>query len=275
MTARLRAFRNDGLSFEVADEGPGDGPAVLLLHGFPQNHRSWDRIAPMLHDGGYRTLAPDLRGYSPYASPRAASEYRMPVLVGDVLALAHAAQARHFHVVGHDWGGALAWAVASSQPGRVLTVTSLSTPHPGALAQAVRKSRQGAKSSYMLAFSIPWLAERAMNLVKGGLERDLGRETAQKYIGALKQPSDWRGPLNWYRGNSPFARGPGVGRCRVNATYVWGSEDPFLGRHAAEGTGEYVDADYEFVTLAAGHWLPEQEPRACAEAILRRLSTGI
>lgn len=274
MTSRLTVFHNDGLTFRVSDTGPLDGPVVALLHGFPQNHHAWDGIAPLLGEAGYRTLAADLRGYSPQARPADAASYRMPSLISDVVAMAEAAEASRFHVVGHDWGGALAWNLAAVHPSRVLTVTSLSTPHPDALHRAMRESTQGLKSSYMMALRLPGVPERLMPRIGPLLQRDLGPEAAQ-YVGPLATPADWRGPVNWYRANPPSLRHHTPLRCSVNATHVWGSKDPYLGRYAAEHTERYVNADYEFVELDAGHWLPEHRPRECAEAIVRRLHTGL
>ena len=112
----MATFRHQGLTFDVRDGGPAEGEAVLLLHGFPQDATSWRHVEPLLHAAGLRTLAPDQRGYSPEAAPRATAAYRLPALVGDAVALADAAGARRVHVVGHDWGGAVAWALATAPP---------------------------------------------------------------------------------------------------------------------------------------------------------------
>jgi pimeloyl-ACP methyl ester carboxylesterase len=117
------ALPNAAFSFEVTDTAAagGDGPegVAILLHGFPQDRRCWDRVTSALAGGGYRVLAPDLRGYSPGARPAARSAYRNSQLASDVLALADAAGTERFHLAGHDWGAALAWYVAGRHPGRV------------------------------------------------------------------------------------------------------------------------------------------------------------
>ena len=138
----MRSYAHDRLVFEVKDEGPEDGQPVVFLHGFPQDSTSWDAVVEPLHERGYRTLAPNQRGYSPSARPRGARNYRWASLAGDVVALLDAAGVDTAHVVGHDWGGAVAWCLASEHSDRVRTVTSLSTPHPGALRSAsLRKKR--------------------------------------------------------------------------------------------------------------------------------------
>ena len=133
----MDTFRRDGLTFDVRDGGPTEGDPVVLLHGFPQDSTAWDHVAPGLHRHGLRTLAPDQRGYSPMArprGPRAATGCARPT--ADVLALLDAAGLGSAHVVGHDWGGIVGWALAAWHPERVRTLTALSVPHPAAMARA-------------------------------------------------------------------------------------------------------------------------------------------
>ena len=124
----MERFTNAAFSFEVTDTAAAGarGPegVVILLHGFPQDRRCWDRVTPALAAGGYRVLAPDLRGYSPGARQAARSAYRNSQLAADVLALADAAGAERFHLAGHDWGAALAWYVAGRHPGRVTSLAA-------------------------------------------------------------------------------------------------------------------------------------------------------
>lgn len=269
----METFTSDGLQLEVLDRGPAQGEVVVLLHGFPQDATAWDAVAPRLHAAGLRTLAPHQRGYCQGARPRRVSAYRLDRLVGDVVALLDAAGVERAHVVGHDWGGVVAWAIAQSHPDRVASLVSLSTPHPGALRWAVRHAGQGRRSWYVLAFQLPVLPERALArlLRRGGLERSgLPREHGRRYAARLARARDLRGPVNWYRA---LLR-PGVRageEVRVPTTLVWGRRDPFLGRAAAERTAAHVRGDYRFVEVPAGHWLPEREPDAVAREILARI----
>ena len=269
----------DGLTFEELAGGPGDGPPVVLLHGFPQDASAWDRVVPLLHEQGLRTYALQQRGYAEGARPREVAAYRMGELVGDVLALLDHLGLDRAHVVGHDWGGAVAWAVAAWHPDRVGALTVLSTPHPAALRHAVRHGDQGRRSWYVGAFQLPVLPEVAMArmLRRGGLTRTgLRRQDADRYARRLGSRERLRGPIHWYRAAARPGDTPPVGTVRVPTTYVWGSRDPFLGRDAAERTGEHVRAEdgagegYRFVELAAGHWLPEKRPVEVAEEIIRR-----
>jgi pimeloyl-ACP methyl ester carboxylesterase len=136
----MERFTNAAFSFEVTDTAAAgrDGPqgVAILLHGFPQDRRCWDRVTPALAACGYRILAPDLRGYSPGARPAARSAYRNSQLAADVLALADAAGAKRFYLAGHDWGAVLAWYLAGRHPGRVSSLAALSVPHPQAFARA-------------------------------------------------------------------------------------------------------------------------------------------
>lgn len=290
----LRSHRT-GLTFEVRDRAPAGplappGPTagrippdrltagtVLLLHGYPQDSGCWERVAAALTASGLRTLAPDQRGYSPDASPVEVRAYRMHELVADALAVLDAAGVSRAHVVGHDWGGAVAWSLAMAAPDRVATLTVLSTPHPAAMAWAFRHRTQALRSWYMIAFRLPKLPERLSAGRMGPVLRRSGLppEHADRYARRFATPESLTGPINWYRAmrwRTPSARaGSDAGDglfVRVPTTYLWGRRDPFLGRAAASRTGQYVSGPYRYVEMAAGHWLPETRPEQVAQEIL-------
>jgi pimeloyl-ACP methyl ester carboxylesterase len=270
----MRSFAHDRLVFDVKDEGPEVGPAVVLLHGFPQDSTCWDSIVVPLHEQGYRTLALDLRGYSPGARPKGARNYSLAAVTGDVVALLDAAGLARAHVVGHDWGGMVAWALAASQPGRVETVASLSTPHPAALRRAMVRSTQAINSTYMLAFQLRWLPEQVLH--PGGpawdaLIRGMPAHQARYYTERMEQPGALTAALNWYRAMPREVLRPSVrvGRVRVPALYVWGDRDPALGRAAAVATSDFAVADYTFTILrGVGHWIPERAPGQVVDSLL-------
>ena len=268
-------FERSGLRFEVLDAGPTDGETVVLLHGFPQQPSCYDGVARRLNDAGLRTLAPTQRGYSPSASPRRRRDYRIAELTNDVVALLDAAGVERAHIVGHDLGGAPAWGMGGWRPDRTASVVVLSTPHPAAMVDAFRHSNQALRSWYIGFFQLPLLPEvltRRM-LAKGLRDRGLPEQHVKTYVYAMADPGAMTGGLNWYRG-LPFSMRESVGRIRVPTTFVWGRHDPAINRFAAERTGSYVDGPYEFVDLDAGHWLPESEPNAVAESILRRVHSS-
>src|SRR5438445_317950 len=151
----LRTFSRDGLIFDVREEGPVAGAPVVLLHGFPETSASWRDVMLKLAAAGYHVLAPDQRGYSPRARPASRRAYRRPELVADVLALADQMDVDRFHLVGHDWGAAVAWGVAMEHPHRLRSLTSLSIPHPAAFRRAAFTSRQALRSWYMAFFQLP------------------------------------------------------------------------------------------------------------------------
>jgi pimeloyl-ACP methyl ester carboxylesterase len=257
------SFQRDGLVFDVRDTGPDGGEPVVLLHGFPQDGTAFDALLPALHGAGLRTLAPDQRGYSPGARPAGRRAYRLREAVDDLLALLDAAQLPTAHVVGHDWGGAVAWAVAAWHPERVRTTTSLSTPHPAAMTRALVTSDQALRSSYMGLFTVPVLPERVL-LAQGGarlrralLRGGLPAAVAGHYVQRMREPGALTAALGWYRALPWTARDP-VRTVRVPTLHVWSTGDAFLGRAATEGSAAHVAAPYRLEVLAdVPHWLPE------------------
>jgi pimeloyl-ACP methyl ester carboxylesterase len=267
------SYRRDGLTFDVRDAGPGDGEPVVLLHGFPQDSTAWDRVAPALHQHGLRTLAPDQRGYSPGARPRGRAAYRLRETVGDVLALLDAAGLASAHVVGHDWGGLVGWALGAWHPDRVRTLTALSVPHPGAMARAMVTSDQALRSSYIGLIQLPLLPERLIlagngaalrrTLTEGGLPDD----TVDSYVRRMQEPGALSPALAWYRALPWIARDP-VGRVRVPTLHVWSTGDAYLGRAATEDTARFVAAPYRLEVLDdVSHWIPELAPDRTAELV--------
>jgi len=259
---RITEYSRHGLTFDVTDRGDPADPAVVLLHGFPEDRQSWDPISERLVAGGLRTLAPDQRGYSPRARPTEPypQAYALRELVDDVVALLDAAGLERAHLVGHDWGGGVAWALAGSHPDRVATLTALSTPHPAAVRRAASTTPwQFAHSSYML--------ERSL------LGSGLPRAEAERYAGRMREPGALTGALGWYR--ALRHAGVALHRCRVPTTFVWGRHDAYLGRQAAEATGAMVLGDYRFVEVDEGHWLPERQPELCAAEIAARVAATV
>lgn len=280
MRARLTGFTNDGLDFEVTDTGPLDGPVIVLLHGFPQTASSWSAVTAILNEAGYRTVAPDQRGYSPGARPRGRFAYRPSALVGDVLALIDGLGTGPVHLVGHDWGAAVAWWAAAAHPARFSTLTTVSVPHPGAFVRSLFTGDQLRRSFYMGLFQIPFLPERLMRarpgFVDAALARtgmpDRARSTTRARVvegGALP------GGLNWYRGMLLTVPRGLRHRVRVPVTHVWSTGDVALGRHGAELAGRYTDGDYRLAVLeGVSHWIPDEAPAELAALVLDRVATA-
>ena len=272
---RISRYSRGGLTFDVTDSGPLTGPTVVLLHGFPANRHSFDAVVPILNAAGLRTLVPDQRGYSDGARPRRRRDYRGPELQRDVLALVNAAGCGRVHVVGHDWGGAIAWQLGASAPERLTGITVLSTPHPTALVRSLLTSDQLLRSLYILMFQVPWLPEVFLRSRLSGLLRRMGlnQMSAEAYGLFMSGRGRLSGGLNWYRGLwLPDRRASRERTVTVPTTYLWGNRDHALGRRAAELTGRYVRAEYRFVELDEDHWLPENAPKLVAREIIAAVS---
>ncbi len=270
----MDTFRTDGLSFDLRDAGPPDGTPVVLLHGFPQDSSCWDAVAPALHVAGLRTLAPDQRGYSPGARPQQVGAYRLRRCVDDIVALLDAAGLDKAHVVGHDWGGAVAWGMGGWYPDRTTSLTVVSTPHPSAMTQALRSPQQLSRSWYMGAFQLPVVPELALRQLSGVMLRRTGLPAAlaDRCSKRLREPGAATGMLNWYR-VLPRSLRDAVPASTVPTTYLWGREDFALGPKAAHLTAQHVSGPYTFVDVKGGHWLPELQPSSVADAVLAQVRT--
>lgn len=278
MSPRLERYSNAGLTFEVTDTGPEDGRVVIALHGFPEDRHCWDAIGETLSGAGHRMLAPDQRGYSPGARPRGRRSYALSELDADIVALADAAGAERFDLIGHDWGGAVAWDLAARHADRVRTVTVLSTPHPRAFQASMLRSSQILHSWYMLFFQIPRIPEAGFRARKGRqMERTMRRagldpESASRYANRFAEPGAMTGPINWYRA-LPFGASSPAPVVQVPSLYVWSDNDRFLTRKAAELTAKFVTGPYRFEVFAGeNHWLPSGAPDKVSKVLLEHLA---
>lgn len=227
-------------AFETILEGPEDGPVVVLLHGFPELNISWRHQIPELATAGYRVVAPNQRGYA--GSVRDGS-YATADLAADVVAILDAVGAERAVVVGHDWGGAVAWTVTQLYPQRVTALVAMNCPPPRVLAEHVLRSpSQLRKSWYVLFFQLPVLPERFVSrsmpwMLRGGshVREVWDREALTPYGEAFATTSDTHGPINWYRAalrgalrgivtRSAHARKP----ISVPVLVIWGVHDAFL-----------------------------------------------
>ncbi|MDQ6687650.1 MAG: alpha/beta fold hydrolase [Actinomycetota bacterium] len=273
-TARVTSFTRAGLRFEVSDGGPLDGTPVVLLHGFPQDSRSWDKVAPLLHDHGYRTLAPDQRGYSPGARPRGRHAYRISELVADVAQLIETAGLGPVHLVGHDWGAAVAWGVGADRPDLLRTLSTLSVPHPAAFLRSLVTSQQGLKSWYMYFFQLPWLPERQVTSgkpwEKALRSAGLSRESAARDAEMMRDPATARAALNWYRAMPMSSPRSISAKITVPTMHVWSDGDVAIGPKGAELTPAYVEGPYTFEVLTGvSHWIPDEAPEPLSQLLVR------
>ncbi|GAB7110151.1 alpha/beta hydrolase [Streptomyces phaeofaciens JCM 4814] len=262
--------------FDATVAGPPEGRPVLLLHGFPQTRLAWRRQIVALAEHGYRVVAPDQRGYSPGVRPERPEDYGIGALADDVVAITEELGWTTFDLVGHDWGGAVAWWTAEAHPGRVRTLTVVSTPHPGALAHALRTDEdQRERSRYMIDWRETPATEDAMLADDAQLLRTLyadkvPRTSVDAYLRHLSRPGALTAALNWYRSGRPERA---IGAIGVPTLYVWSTEDTAFGPAAAQATGRWVDGSYRFEILqGAGHWIPEEAPEALNRLLLGHLT---
>ncbi len=264
------------LTFDVRMAGAADGEPVILLHGFPENSLSWSGVVPLLVGAGLRVIAPDQRGYSPAARPTGVEAYTTDRLADDVIDLADALGVDTFHLVGHDWGAAISWVIATRHRERLRSLTAVSVPHLAAFGAALRDDAdQQQRGSYIGLLRQAGKAERVLleddaRRLRAMYEGHVRPAQIDSYVAQLSAPGALTAALNWYRAmRSDLGSLPPV---TVPTTFVWSDQDPAIGRVAAERCGEFVDADFRFVELTGiSHWIPEQDSEVLAEAILARI----
>jgi epoxide hydrolase 4 len=260
----------------------GEGPLVLLLHGFPETSRAWRKQIPALAKR-FRVVAPDLRGYGGSDKPKGIAAYRIPVLADDIAALIHAFDAERAHVVGHDWGGAVAWATAMEHPEAVDRLVVLNCPHPLVLARALRSNwAQVRKSWYIFAFQLPWVPEWALRrngarALKGTLRRftkrpDTFSEGAlDEYARAFSAPGAATAAINYYRA---AVRSPASMRMKMvrASTLIWGEDDVALGIELTRGMEGLLEREPRVEYLPdTGHFVMEERPEVVNRLLLEFL----
>ena len=269
-----------GLTFDVLVDGPEQGAPVLLLHGFAESFHHWDHQIAALARSGYRAYAPSQRGYSPSARPDPANtdNYVFDRLVDDPMQIAARLGLTRFHLVGHDWGGSIAWGIADKYPDRLASLAILSRPHPNAFnrALALPDGEQKHRSRHHRAFLEPEaaavvLADNAEWLRVRWDAAGVPKAAQEKHLAVLGNPAAMEAALAWYRARGAI-RSP-LGVIRVPTLYVWGDADDTVGRPAAEWTREYVSGPYEFAVLPGGsHFTADQMPEQVNALMLRHVA---
>ena len=262
--------------FDAIAAGPADGRPVLLLHGFPEAAICWEHQVAVLGERGYRAVAPDQRGYSPGVRPEPVTEYGMTSLVDDVLAIADELGWSRFDLVGHDWGGAVAWWTAAEHGDRLRTLTAVSTPHPGALAHALRADEeQQMRSQYMRDWRDRGTEKRMLannaEALRRMFEWKVPRSRVDDYVLRMSEPGALTAALNWYRaGRPPVA----IEKVDVPTLYIWSTEDVAFGSAAAFETENWVTGAYSFQMLEdVTHWVPEEVPETLTALLLEHLAS--
>jgi pimeloyl-ACP methyl ester carboxylesterase len=262
----------------------GAGPPVVLLHGFPEFWWSWRHQLPALAAAGHTAIAVDLRGYNLSDRPRGVRAYGLGKLAADVAAVVRAFGPGPAAVVGHDWGGAVAWSFAARHPELVDRLAVLNSPHPVAFWRGLLRNRQLLRSAYMLALQLPVVPERLLaagghRLLRLALRairaRPVPDDELARYVDAARRAEDLRGPIHYYRAMGrrllPLAASrrssggePGTRRFAVRAPVlvVWGERDPVLGAHLAAPPAELVPNARVVRLPEAGHTVQLDAPDA-------------
>jgi pimeloyl-ACP methyl ester carboxylesterase len=257
-----------GIEYEVT----GEGPAVVLLHGFPDSGRLWRHQVPALSAAGFEVIVPDLRGYGRSDKPPEPQDYAMRLLVGDVLAVMAAAGAERAHVVGHDWGAAISWALATWAPERVERLVALSVGHPAALRDAGYEQRQ--KSWYMLLFQFPGVAEEWLSADDWAHFRAWsGHPDCEQVIADLDRDGSLTPGLNYYRANVPaesyIRPAPQLPPVQAATMGVWSSRDIALTEAQMLGSAAHVVGPWRYERLeGAGHWMQLEAPEKVNRLLL-------
>jgi pimeloyl-ACP methyl ester carboxylesterase len=249
-----------GIEYEVT----GEGTPVVLLHGFPDTGRVWRNQVPALADAGFKVIVPDLRGYGRSGKPADVDAYALPILANDVLGVLDHADADRGHIVGHDWGAALAWGLASLAPDRLDHLVALSTGSPMAFRDAGPPQLE--KSWYMLLFQFPGVAEQWLSADGwANLRAWGGHPDPDALIADLEQDHSLTPALNWYRANVPpeFWVRPSLDLPAVQAPTmgVWSSGDFALTEVQMTDSSKYVSGPWRYERIeGAGHWIQLDTP---------------
>lgn len=260
----------NGITLDVTIEG--DGPDVLLLHGWPDDRTVWREQIPALVAAGYRVIAPDLRGCGESDRPAEVAAYQTPVLLADVIGLLDALRVQRTHLVGHDWGAGLAWALGALLPDRIDHLACLSVGHPTAFHRV--DYDQLAMSWYMLLFQFEGVAEEWLSANDFANFRAWTRHPdTDNAVERLSRPGHLTGGLNWYRANLGPTRlvtaPPELPPIVAPTLGVWSSNDFAVLEPQMKESGQFVSGPWRYERLeGAGHWLTLESPEWCNELLV-------
>ena len=265
-------IRTNGIRLHVVQTGPATGPLVLLLHGFPEFWYGWRHQLPYLAAAGYRVWAPDQRGYNLSEKPQGTAAYRLEIVAADVIGLINAAGQEHTCLVGHDWGGVVAWWIAGHAPHWLERMVVINAPHGAVMRQHLRRSpAQWLRSAYIAFFQLPCIPELVSRidnwrLLVRALQQSSRPGTfttadLERYRQAWAQPHAYHAMLNWYRAlrrkpSSLPARRP----ITVPTLLIWGVNDVFLGREMIRPTLELCQEGQLAMLEEGSHWVHLEEP---------------
>lgn len=284
---KLRQQRVEGDGIKLHVTIAGEGPPVILLHGFPENSLCWRKQMPPLAQAGFSVWMPDMRGYNLSDRPQSRDAYHIRHLAADIAALVKATGYRRAHVVGHDWGGIAAWTFAGMYPALLDRLVILNAPHMKIFSQKVWRSSQMLRSLYVLFFCLPWVPERSLAHANFSLVRHIfektqiragayDQSTVQAYVDALAKPGALKAALDYYRVNLRPDSLALMRSCRTDAEtlVIWGERDPALGTNLLQGLESVAPKVRIHRIPNAGHWIQNEAPDEVNRVLVEFLTQG-
>ena len=271
----------NGINLHVALAGPKDGNPVILLHGFPDASFGWDHQIRALAEAGFYVVAPDQRGYNLSDKPQGAKNYKVNLLVADILSLADALGLPQFNLAGHDWGALVSWSLVDRCPERVKRLAILNVPHPKIMNEFLKTNRQQlAKSWYAFFFQLPVLPEMLIRMnnwkmLSSAMCKGLSEADLNRYRAAWSQPGAMTTMINWYR--SVFqqtSQGAPVKRIQVPTLMIWGKQDPHLMWQMAPESIDLCDDGRLEILEDATHWVHQDMPEKVNRLLIDHFSAG-
>ena len=260
-------IETNGIRLHVVQAGPKSGIPVVLLHGFPEFWYGWRKQIPALVEAGCRVIVPDQRGYNLSDKPKGIKSYRVDELVKDILGLIDALDYEKVNLVGHDWGGVVAWMLAYKHPERLQRLSILNVPHPLVMRRFIQRDfEQMRRSWYAFFFQLPWLPEMGMRaddwrgavraLRGSGKIHTFTNEDIQKYKEAWSQPGAITAMINWYRAAAHYPSSyPKEMRIHVPTLMMWGMKDAALTHRMARPSMDHVEEGNLILFPEATHWV--------------------
>jgi pimeloyl-ACP methyl ester carboxylesterase len=257
-------IETNGIKLHTAIAGPEDGPLVILLHGFPEFWYGWRNQIDTLVKAGYRVVIPDQRGYNLSEKPLEIREYTIDHLRDDITGLIDYLGYKKANIIGHDWGGIVAWHLASTKPDYVEKLTVINSPHPAVFKSTIFKiPMQLLRSMYIMFFQIPKLPETLLSQSDYDSVKKVLRQTSlpdtftdkdlSVYVNARQQPNALTTMLNWYRAmtRTPLVK-PSI--IQIPVQVLWGQKDAFLSSQLAKDSAALCD-DAELIMIDGTHWV--------------------
>jgi pimeloyl-ACP methyl ester carboxylesterase len=276
MEMRSLSANVNGVTLTGVEAGPNDGAAIVLLHGFPDFWYSWRFQIPALAGAGFHVIAPNLRGYATSSKPPRVCDYAIDLIAEDIVELIEQKCDGRAHVVGHDWGGGIAWYLAMKHAHVIDRLAILNAPHPLAFRREFFRTSQWLRSWYMFFFQLPWLPEAllrwdgfalARRTLRNGPARN--EEDLALYLDALAQPRALQSMINYYRALTRSDKALLFARIDHPTLLLWGDRDPYLVRQLTEGLHGAVTNLQVMRFLQAGHWIHHDETNLVNQALVR------